>query len=81
MTEVIETTDIRYDAVNHPSHYCEGGIEVIDYIKAKLSIEEYNGYLKGNIIKYISRSGLKDDTKTDLCKARWYLEQLIEEVV
>ena len=41
------------DAVNHPSHYCDGGIETIDYIRAKMSREEFIGYCKGNALTLI----------------------------
>lgn len=37
------------------SYYDAGGIEVLDIIKAKLSPEQYQGYLLGNIIKYSCR--------------------------
>ncbi len=68
------------DPVNHPQHYCFGGIETIDYIHAKLSDDEYHGYLKGSIIKYLSRAGHKGDEKEDLKKARWYLDRMIHEI-
>lgn len=68
------------DRVNNPKHYTVGGIETIDYIKAKLTPEEYVGYLKGNIIKYTSRSGHKDDALEDHRKAGWYNNKLIEEL-
>ena len=61
------------------SYYDVGGIEVIDYIKAKMSRDEYKGFLKGNVLKYISRSGYKDDAVKDLKKAYEYLGWLIEE--
>ncbi len=69
------------DPVNHPQHYFIGGIETIDYIKAKLSPEEYRGYLKGSVIKYLSRAGHKGDEKEDLEKARWYLDRMIHDAV
>jgi len=65
------------DPVNHPSHYTQGGIETLDYIKAKLTEEEFCGYLKGNIFKYVSREGLKNGVE-DLKKARFYLDKLVE---
>lgn len=70
---------MKSDNINHPDHYCFGGIETIDYIKAKLSPEEYTGYLKGSVIKYLSRAGHKDDAIQDLKKAQWYLNRLIQE--
>jgi hypothetical protein len=68
------------DDVNSPSHYTSGGIEVIEYMKAKLTQEELCGYLKGNVIKYISRAGKKEDTLKDYKKAQWYLNKLITEM-
>lgn len=63
-------------AVNHPSHYNQGKIEVIEFIEdQKLS------YHLGNAIKYICRAKHKaDGTKygTDLEKAIWYLRREIE---
>ena len=64
------------DKVNHPSHYM-GKVEVIDYIEDKLSSEQFEGYLAGNVIKYISRYQKKNGVE-DLKKGRWYLDKLIE---
>jgi hypothetical protein len=68
-----------YDPINHPTHYVTGGIETIDFMKAKLSREGFEGYLAGNVLKYISRYRQKNGVE-DLKKARWYLDRLIEEV-
>lgn len=62
-----------------PHHYKIGGIETLDYIKAKLTPVEYAGFLKGNILKYISRAGYKEDEVKDLNKAQVYLGILIAE--
>lgn len=67
------------EEVHSPDHYTAGGIEVIDYLKAKLTPEEYRGFLRGNAIKYLSRAGLKGSSHTDYRKAQWYLEQLANE--
>lgn len=64
------------DNIN-PGHYKIGGIETFDYIQAKLSSRELDGYLKGNIIKYVSRERFKNRTE-DLKKAQWYLDKLVE---
>ncbi len=37
------------------SYYDAGGIETLDIIKAKLTPEQYEGYLLGNALKYQSR--------------------------
>ena len=65
------------DNVHHPAHYEAGGIEVIDYIRAKLSPEEFLGYCKGNVLKYVSREAFKGGAE-DLKKARVYLDWAIE---
>ena len=41
------------DNVIKPSHYM-GDVEVIDYIRDKLTNEQYTGYCLGNVIKYIT---------------------------
>lgn len=71
-------TAIVHDPVNHPNHYTQGDIECIDAIKASMSIEAYNGFLKGNVIKYIWRYQNKGNLVEDLNKANWYLNKLIE---
>jgi hypothetical protein len=64
------------DMVNSPAHYTDGGIETIDYIRAKLSHQEYIGYLRGNIFKYTSRLGKKGDMAQDAGKLAWYSQEL-----
>lgn len=59
-------------------HY-EGQIEPIEYIAATFNDDEYRGFLKGNVIKYISRAGKKGDAIEDFLKAKKYLEWLIED--
>jgi hypothetical protein len=68
----------KVDVVNHPPHYKVGGIEVIDFIQAKLTPEEFRGYLKGNVLKYTSRAGHKDDAGQDIGKLVWYATKLQE---
>ncbi len=68
---------IQGDEVNHPSHYVDGTIECIEAIEAELTAEEYRGYMKGNIAKYIWRERLKGGTQS-LKKAQWYLDRLIQ---
>ena len=64
------------DNIN-PNHYVFGGIETIEYLKAKLTPEEYRGFLKGNVLKYVSREAEKNGVE-DLKKAKWYLDKMIE---
>lgn len=65
------------DNVNHPSHYTDGKIEVIDFIEQKNL-----NFHRGNAVKYIARAGKKDPAKEieDLEKAVWYLQREIEKL-
>jgi hypothetical protein len=75
------TTSVnREDPVNRPKHYTYGGIETIDYMKAKATPEEFRGHLRLTALKYLSRTGHKDNTVQDLKKAQWYLNKLIQEL-
>ena len=65
--------------IDHPAHYNHGNVETIDKIKTMLTAEEFKGFLKGNIIKYIDRADYKGHKEEDLGKADWYLRKLKEE--
>lgn len=67
------------DIVNHPNHYNSYSREVIDTMQGSMTAEEFKGYLKGNVMKYINRYQFKNGVE-DLKKAQWYLNKL-EEVV
>ena len=45
--------EVDTDMVNSPPHYGTGSIECIEYIEDFLTDEEYIGYLRGNIAKYL----------------------------
>ena len=66
----------QFDNVERPIHYAAGSIECIDAIEAQLSSQEFRGYLKGNIIKYLWREKHKGGIES-LKKAKWYLTKLL----
>jgi len=68
----------KEDTVNNPSHYTNGKEEVIEIIDKSLSDQEYVGYLKGNILKYLLRAGKKKGSAAteDMGKATWYINRL-----
>ena len=70
----------HHDNVNSPSHYRYGKKETIDVIQDCMTDDEYHGYLKGNVLKYVSRYKFKGEPLEDLEKAQWYLNRLIKEV-
>ena len=70
----------KRDSVNAPQHYLHGKKETIDVITDCMTSDEFHGYLKGNILKYVSRYKFKGEPLEDLQKAQWYLNRLIQEV-
>ena len=68
-----------FDSVKNPEHYCSGNIECIDAIKAQLTQEEFTGFLKGNIAKYLWRESRKGCGTEDIEKLIWYAQKLLEE--
>lgn len=79
MTPEERKRSMERDNVNKPAHYGQGNIECIEYIKDFLTDEEYIGYLRGNIAKYMHRWRYKNGVE-DLRKAGWYLAALIQQV-
>lgn len=64
----------------YDSHYCKIGLQPIELMQMALTKEEFLGFLKGNVIKYSMRAGLKDgeskekdETKRDRYY-EWYLK-------
>jgi len=64
---------MEFNDVSRPSHYCEGRlfepIEVINDWQLDFDL--------GNVVKYISRAGRKDNKIEDLEKALFYLNHAI----
>ena len=70
----------KTDNVNHPKHYCKGGVESIDFVKAAVSnLSGFEAVCVANIIKYMWRYKEKNGLE-DVMKAAKYLEWLQEEV-
>lgn len=62
------------DVINSPSHYTEGrAIE-----PASAILDWHLSWCLGNVVKYVSRAGRKDDAVEDLRKAAWYLDREIK---
>ena len=83
ITEMLQRPDtlpkvkpLAVNMVDHPPHYMVGGIETIDFIQAKLTRDEFVGYLKGNVLKYGSRIGSKGAAVLDAGKLAWYAAKL-----
>ena len=64
------------DVINQPPHYRQGDIECIDAIRSALTPEEFRGYCKGNMLKYVWRERHKGGNES-LAKGLWYIERII----
>lgn len=60
------------DNVNHPAHYTQWPVEVIN-------LTEREGFLYGNVLKYALRAGAKPGAayEEDMGKAVWYATRLV----
>lgn len=66
------------EKINHPAHYCQGGIECIDAIEAAITnLTGIEAVCTANVIKYIWRWKEKNGAE-DLRKAEWYLKRLTQ---
>jgi len=73
----VEAEKQTVDMVNSPPHYTNRKIEVIDVIEDTTTTEGYNGYLEGQVLRYVLRFKDKVNPLEDLKKAQWYLKRLI----
>lgn len=66
---------LNSEMVDHPDHY--GGKDNIYEAIKVIEAWELDFHL-GNVVKYISRAGKKDDELQELKKSRWYLDRKIQ---
>ena len=59
----------------YDDHY-QGDVEPIELIQAQMTPEAFMGFLRGNIIKYASRCGKKDDVTKETYEIFKYAEWL-----
>lgn len=62
------------EQVNHPAHYNDYSIEVIEMMARIWGVEETRMFCEMNAFKYRMRLGHKDDINQDIKKERWYLD-------
>lgn len=72
---------IQNDNINSPKHYTTNKVETIDWIKSNLSLDEFKGFLLGNVLKYISRHKYKNNSIQDIEKSIWYLKAYLQLLV
>ena len=66
------------EQVNHPKHYNQYPIEVIDMMLEIFGREETINFCYMNAFKYRMRLGHKDNPEQDLQKEQWYLDKASE---
>jgi len=74
------TEPSKPDPVNSPEHYNMLDVEAIDLIEMSMTKDEFLGYLKGNVLKYIIRYKHKGKSLEDIDKGKWYLERLRDRI-
>lgn len=67
------------ERINPPSHYAPNGLgtDVIGFLESQFSYEAYKGFMVGNIIKYATRTGRKDEEINELKKIVDYADRII----
>lgn len=72
---LMETLPLIEDNINHPSHYHQGGIDVIGFSELQFDKAELKGFYRINVLKYVTRYDRKNGVQ-DLEKAAFYLDKL-----
>ncbi|PKD98557.1 DUF3310 domain-containing protein [Macrococcoides caseolyticum] len=75
----IENKELAIKNINPPSHYAPNGLgtDVIGFLESQFSYEAYKGFMIGNIIKYATRTGRKDEEINELKKIVDYADRII----
>jgi hypothetical protein len=67
---------MEYKDVKNQQHYTAQAVQPIEYMEITMTPEQYEGYLLGNVIKYISRYRHKNGLR----KAKVYMGWLVDHV-
>ena len=75
---VTAENDDPKDAKDYFDAHYGGTIQPLEFMQAQMEPEEFRGFLKGNIIKYVARCGKKDDPVKEVTKIIRYADWLKE---
>ena len=75
---VVEPCCCYTPASTYNDEHYQGDVEPIELMQAQMTQEELIGFLKGNIIKYTSRCGKKDDPVKEVTKIKRYAGWLLD---
>ena len=59
------------------THYTRTALQPWDVMEDWMTSEQFKGFLRGNVIKYVYRAGSKGIEVEDFKKAQHYLQKLI----
>nr|DAW75690.1 MAG TPA: nucelotide kinase [Caudoviricetes sp.] len=74
LDEPLET--VVKDTTVNPSYYNHSAHQPIETMEANMSVQQFVGYLRGNIIKYACRMGKKETALKDARKLAQYASWL-----
>ncbi|UOB21491.1 DUF3310 domain-containing protein [Macrococcus armenti] len=79
LPQKLELDKQSIERINPPSHYAPNGLgtDVIGFLESQFSYEAYKGFMIGNIIKYATRTGRKDEEINELKKIVDYADRMI----
>ncbi|WBF53785.1 DUF3310 domain-containing protein [Macrococcoides canis] len=79
LPQKLELNKQSIERINPPSHYAPNGLgtDVIGFLESQFSYEAYKGFMIGNIIKYATRTGRKDEEINELKKIVDYADRMI----
>lgn len=79
LPQKLELNAQSVERINPPSHYAPNGLgtDVIGFLESQFSYEAYKGFMIGNIIKYATRTGRKDEEINELKKIVDYADRII----
>lgn len=60
----------------HSSHYHQNGLDPLEVMRRTFPPEQYEGFLRGSLLKYTMRYDRKGQEAEDLEKAEFYSEEL-----
>lgn len=62
------------------THYQQASVQPVEVLQMHMTPEEFQGYLKGNIVKYLFRAEYKGQRAQDIAKALQYAAWLVQAV-
>lgn len=76
--DIVKSEDCENNT-DTPAHYKgKDGIDVIEFLRQQMTPQEFKGFMTGNIIKYATRLGRKDDEMKEVEKIEVYAKRLKE---